>query len=277
MRPDFFQEDSVAVHLRVRTLIGGSLALALVLFSTGSGMSAAGPQRAAAAAGAGTPRVRALLISAGAFHNYSHQSMVMVRAINRALPVDWTVALQGSPTGTATRYPVYDSPDWAKGYDIVIHNECSADVADPEFIGRITSAHRNDRVPAMVIHCAMHSYRAAKVDDWREFLGVTTRAHSPQFRIPVKWSADPIVAGLNPNWVTPMDELYVIEKVWPGVRPLATAVDYRDQREFPVVWVHEYNGVRVFGTTLGHDVATWDDPDYQALLVRGFKWATGRD
>jgi hypothetical protein len=229
--------------------------------------------------GPAVPRVRALLISAGAFHNYLHQSTVLVRALSKSVPVDWTIALQGSANGTRTRYPIYDRPDWATGYDIVIHNECSADVDDPEFIGRILSAHRDGRVPAMVIHCAMHSYRAAKVDDWREFLGVTTRAHTPQFRIPIKWTApvDPIVAGLNPNWVTPPDELYVIDKVWPGVRPLATAVDYRDQKEYPVVWVQEYRGVRVFGTTLGHDVATWDDPDYQALLVRGFSWAVGRD
>jgi type 1 glutamine amidotransferase len=73
------------------------------------------------------------------------------------------------------------------------------------------------------------------------------------------------------------DELYVTEKVWPGVRPLATPVDYRDQREYPVVWVHESQGVRVFGTTLGPDVATWDHPDSQALLVRGFRWAINRN
>ena len=258
----------------VRWLISLVVVLALACVST-EGPAAASPQRG----GPAGPRVRALLISAGAFHDYAHQSNVFVRVVSKAVPVDWTIALQGSARGTNTRYPIYDRADWAQGYDIVIHNECSADVADPEFIGRILSAHREGGVPAMVIHCAMHSYRAAKVDDWREFLGVTTRVHTPQFRIPVQWTtpADPIVAGLNPNWVTPPDELYVIDKVWPGVRPLATAVDYRDKKEYPVVWVQEYRGVRVFGTTLGHDIATWDDADYQALLVRGFRWTVGRE
>lgn len=222
------------------------------------------------------PRVRALLISAGAFHDYLHQSRVFVEVVGAAVPVDWTIALQGSPRGTTTRYPVYDAPDWARGFDIVIHNECSADVSDPTFIRRITDAHRAGRVPAMVIHCAMHSYRAAEVDDWRELLGMTSRVHTPQFRIPVKWADDPIVRGLSADWVTPMDELYVIEKAWPGARPLATAVDYRDQREYPVAWTHDYHGVRVFGTTLGHGTATWDDPVYQQLLVRGFQWAIGQ-
>lgn len=222
------------------------------------------------------PRVRALVISSGAFHDYLHQSRVFVEAVGAAVPVDWTIALQGSPRGTTTRYPIYDNPDWARGFDIVVHNECSADIDDPAFIRRITDAHRAGRVPAMVIHCAMHSYRSAVVDDWREFLGMTSRVHSPQFRIPVKWGTDPIVSGLQAGWVTPMDELYVIEKVWPGARAVATAVDYRDQREFPVAWTHDYGGVRVFGTTLGHGTATWDDPVYQQLLVRGFQWAIGR-
>lgn len=224
-----------------------------------------------------TPRVKALLISSGAFHDYLHQSRVFVEAIGAAVPVDWTIALQGSRNGTTTRYPVYDRPDWASGFDIVVHNECSADVGDPDFIRRITGAHRLGGVPAMVIHCAMHSYRSAAVDDWREFLGVTSRVHTPQFRIPVRWNDDPIVGGLPAGWVTPMDELYVIEKVWPGARALATAVDYRDQQAYPVAWVHEAGGVRVFGTTLGHGNATWDDPVYQQLLVRGFRWAVGRD
>ena len=223
------------------------------------------------------PRVRALLISSGAFHDYLHQSRVFVDVVGNAVPVDWTIALQGHPRGTRTRYPIYDRPDWAAGFDIVVHNECSADIDDPAFIRRIADAHRETRVPAMVVHCAMHSYRSAAIDDWRELLGVTSRVHTPQFRIPVRWSDDPIVRGLPGDWVTPMDELYVIEKVWPGVRSLATAVDERDGRAHPVAWVHEPDGVRVFGTTLGHGTATWDDVVYQQLLIRGFRWAIGLD
>ncbi len=222
-------------------------------------------------------RLRALVISSGAFHDYLYQSRVFIETVGAAVPVDWTLALQGDPRGTTTRYPIYDRADWAAGFDIVVHNECSADISDAGFIRRITEAHRVSRVPAMVVHCAMHSYRSATVDDWRAFLGVTSRMHTPQFRIPVEWSADPIVGGLQSGWVTPLDELYVIEKVWPGARTLATAVDYRDQRSYPVAWAHEPDGVRVFGTTLGHGTATWDDPVYQQLLVRGFRWAVGLD
>ena len=100
------------------------------------------------------PRVKALVVSGGCCHDYALQDKVMIDALANVLPVDWTVVLQGG-SGTRAKLPVYDTPDWAKGFDIVVHNECSADVDDEPFVKRIVDAHRGG-VPAMVIHCAMH-------------------------------------------------------------------------------------------------------------------------
>ena len=124
----------------------------------------------------------------------------------------------------------------------------------------------------------MHSYRSATVDDWREFLGVTTRRHTAQFAIPVKVSAPdhPAMKGFKADWVTPVDELYVIEKMWPKTTALATAVSPEDKNEYALAWASEYAGARVFGTTLGHGNDTWADPVFQDLLVRGIKWALNR-
>jgi type 1 glutamine amidotransferase len=132
----------------------------------------------------------------------------------------------------------------------------------------------------MVIHCAMHSYRAATVDDWREFLGVTSRRHTKPFNIPVTIAAKDhtLLKGFKEDWVTPVDELYIIEKVWPNTTALATAVSPEDKQTYPLVWINEYGGTtRVFGTTLGHGNDTWADPVFQDLLVRGFTWAVGRE
>jgi uncharacterized protein len=49
-----------------------------------------------------------------------------------------------------------------------------------------------------------------------------------------------------------------------------------DQKEYPLIWASDYGGTRVFGTTLGHGNDTWNDPVFQDLLVRGFKWATAK-
>jgi len=225
---------------------------------------------------AGQPRINALVVSGGCCHDYPLQGRLLMDAVGRALPVDWTVVVQGG-RGTSGSMPVYARPDWAKGYDIVIHNECLANVDDPKYIRNITEGHRGGP-PAVVIHCAMHSYRSATIDDWREFLGVTTRRHTAQFAIPVKVSAadHPAMKGFKADWVTPMDELYVIEKMWPKTTALATAVSPEDKTEYALAWTSEYSGARVFGTTLGHGNDTWADPVFQDLLVRGIKWALNR-
>ena len=227
---------------------------------------------------AGQPRVKALIVSGGCCHDYSGEAKVLMDAIGKALPVDWTLALQGG-RGTTGSMPVYDSPDWAKGFDIVVHNECLANVDDPKYIRKITDAHRGG-LPAMVIHCSMHSYRAATIDDWREFLGVTSRTHTAQHPISVKIVAKDhgSLKGFKADWVTPADELYVIEKLWPNATALATAVSPEDKKEYPLIWANEYAGKsRVFGTTIGHGDATWNDPVFQDLLTRGFKWALKRE
>ena len=201
---------------------------------------------------------------------------MLVDAIRRALPVDWMIAYEGG-NGTTGRMPVYDTADWAAKFDIVVHNECFADNRDEALIKRIVDAHR--RVPAVVLHCAMHSYRSAPTADaWREFLGVTTVRHTRAHQMSVKIApgADPVMTGFKADWVTPVDELYVIDKFWPNAKAMASAVSPEDQKEYPLAWTNIYNGTRVFGTTLGHGNATFEDPTYHDLLARGFKWALGR-
>jgi type 1 glutamine amidotransferase len=226
---------------------------------------------------AGQPRINALVVSGGGYHDYSLQARILVDSVSKALPVDWTVAIQGG-RGTTGRQPLLDSSTWAKGFDIVVHNQCFADTTDEALLRRITGAHRGGP-PAIVIHCAMHTYRAAQVDTWREFLGVTTRRHTRSHNISVKVAAKDhsIMKGFKEDWVTPVDELYVIDKFWPSSKALATAVSPEDQKEYPLAWVSDYGGTRVFGTTLGHGNETWNDPVFQDLLVRAFKWAVNRE
>jgi type 1 glutamine amidotransferase len=223
-------------------------------------------------------RINALVVTGGCCHDYPLQSRLLVSAVSKVLPVDWTIAIQGGQGTTGTQ-PIYANPNWAKGFDIVVHNECFADVTDEALIKRITAAHQNGGPPAMVIHCAMHTFRASTADTWREFLGVTTKRHTKAHNISVKIAASdhPVMAGFKPDWVTPVDELYVIEKFWPKSRALATAVSPEDQKEYPLIWASDYGGTRVFGTTLGHGNDTWNDPVFQDLLVRAFKWATNKN
>ena len=220
--------------------------------------------------------LRALLITGGCCHNYPFQTQQLTNAVAKLAAVAWTVVMEGG-NGTKAEIFLYDNPDWAKGFDVVVHNECFADTTNSAYIRKITSVHKAG-VPAVVIHCAMHTYRAADIDDWREFLGVTSRRHDHQGKYPVKLvePAHPTLKGVADNWVTPMDELYVIEQLWPTAKALATSVSEQDGKTYPVAWVNQYGKARVFGTTYGHSDETWRDSNYLTLVARGTLWAAGR-
>lgn len=227
---------------------------------------------------AGQARIKALVVSGGCCHDYTGQDKIVMDVIRKVLPVDWTVVYQGG-TARESKIPLYSDPNWIRGFDIVFHNECFGFVDDADYLRRITSAHRATGIPAVFTHCSLHSYRMVTVDDWRELLGVTSRRHTAAHPIAVNWvaKADPLVKGLKEDWTTPTDELYVIEKTWPNTKVLATAVSPETGHEvYPVVWTNDYYGARVFGTSLGHQ-ESWNDPTFQELLVRGFKWALKKD
>jgi type 1 glutamine amidotransferase len=229
-----------------------------------------------AASTPGAP-VRALLITGGCCHDYKLQSEAFAEGIKKFGNVTWTVVQEGGTSKNA-KFALYDNPDWAKPYDVVVHNECFADLNDVAYVQKITAAHKAG-TPAVVIHCAMHTYRVLKEDDWREFLGVTSRRHDHQSAYPVRLvdKNHSITRDVPESWVTPMDELYVIEKLWPKARALAISTSEADGKDYPVIWVNDYHGTRVFGTTYGHGNATWQDPVFIGIVSRGLLWAAGRE
>ncbi len=220
--------------------------------------------------------LQALLITGGCCHNYLFQSLALTTGVEKRANVEFTVVNEGG-AGTRGKIALYEDPDWAKPYDVVVHNECFADTDDPEYIKKITAAHRAG-TPAVVIHCAMHTYRAAKIDDWRQFLGVTSTHHEHMSRYPVKVTVEdhPIMKGFKKDWVTPKDELYIVKKIWPKATPLAVSKSEKTGEEQPVIWVNDFHGARVFGTTYGHSDDTFRDETFIDLIARGLVWAAGK-
>jgi uncharacterized protein len=221
--------------------------------------------------------IRALLVTGGCCHDYDLQTKALTEGSKKLASITWTVVNEGGKT-TKAQIPLYDNPAWAKPYDVVVHNECFANTDEPDYIRKITAAHKAG-TPAVVIHCAMHTYRAATIDDWREFLGVTSKRHDHQSNYPVRVLAKshPALRGFPESWVTPKDELYIIDKVWPKATVLATSKSEKDGLDHPVIWTNDYHGTRVFGTTYGHSNETWQDPVFINLVTRGMLWAAGRD
>ena len=220
--------------------------------------------------------IKALLITGGCCHDYSFQTKQLIQAAkDRGVDIEWTVVNEGGK-GTKAEIDLYDKRDWAEGFDVVVHNECFAGTTNPAYIRRITQVH-HEGVNAVVIHCAMHSYRSAEIDDWREFLGVTSRRHEhlSQYEVTVTDEENWITSVIPEGYKTPMDELYVIEKVWPNTKVLATSISEKTEKSHPVFWTSKYGESRVFGTTYGHSNATFEDKTFLDVLIRGTQWAAG--
>jgi type 1 glutamine amidotransferase len=232
---------------------------------------------AATSEASGADPIKVLVVTGGCCHDYDYQTKAMqLAAKEQGIDIEWTIVFEGGK-GTRAKIELYEKANWADGFDVVVHNECFADTDDAEYIRKITDVHRNG-VPAVVIHCAMHTYRSAKVDDWREFLGVTSRHHEHQSRYAVEVTEKdhPITKGIPEGYKTPMDELYIVEKVWPNTKVLATSKSEKTGEVQPVFWTNNFGKARVFGTTYGHSNDTFTDPIFLATVVRGIVWAAGK-
>ncbi|MEY2612858.1 MAG: hypothetical protein RL069_1670 [Planctomycetota bacterium] len=232
---------------------------------------------AATSEASGADPIKVLVVTGGCCHDYDYQTKAMqLAAKEQGIDIEWTIVFEGGK-GTRAKIDLYEKANWADGFDVVVHNECFADTDDAAYIRKITDVHRNG-VPAVVIHCAMHTYRSAKVDDWREFLGVTSRHHEHQSRYAVEVTEKdhPITKGIPEGYKTPMDELYIVEKVWPNTKVLATSKSEKTGEVQPVFWTNNFGKARVFGTTYGHSNDTFTDPIFLATVVRGIVWAAGK-
>ena len=220
--------------------------------------------------------LRALLITGGCCHDYQSQKKIISEGVSARANVEWTIVHEGG-SSTKHKVSIYDVPGWADKFDVVVHDECFADISERDFVEKVLAPHRQG-TPAVVIHCAMHTFRALKTDEWREFLGVTTRSHGPQHPLEVKnlKPDHPIMRGFPSAWTTGNEELYAILKVWPNAEPLAQAYALDNKKNHAVIWTNTYGQGRVFGTTLAHNTVTMSDPVYLDMLTRGLLWSCNK-
>lgn len=245
--------------------------------------------------------LKVLLVAGGCCHDYKTQTKLLKEGIESRIHADVTVVLSPN-TSTETTFEIYESDDWADGYDVIIHDECSANVTEQPYINRILNAHRKG-VPAVNLHCAMHSYRwgdfrqpvepGAENAGWYEMIGVQSTGHGPKSPIDVIFSDQehPITKGLE-NWKTIDEELYNNVRVYAGTSVLVKgdqmmAPNKKTLKKNPdakpkqatavIAWTNEYGPekTRIFSTSLGHQNDTVANDKYLDFVVRGLLWATG--
>lgn len=244
--------------------------------------------------------LKVLLVCGGCCHDYATQQELLKKGIEARIHASVEVAYNPDKSTKAT-FDVYESKEWAKDFDVVIHDECSADVTDPAYVQNILKGHR-DGTPAVNLHCAMHCYRWGNFREpvkpggdnagWYEMLGLQSTGHGPQEPIEVTFTdrSHPITTGLE-NWTTIKEELYNNIQILSG-HPLASGRQMvkpkgkkagaagapAQEVNAVVAWTNEYgpNKTRIFSTTLGHNNETVGDARYLDLITRGLLWACGK-
>jgi type 1 glutamine amidotransferase len=272
------------------------------LIATSAFLAASFAAPALNAAEPGKP-LEVLLVAGGCCHDYATQTKLLKKGIEARVRARVEVAYNPDTSVKAT-FDVYAKEDWDRGYDVILHDECSADVSDRDYVGRILAAHRRG-TPAVNLHCAMHSYRwgnfreavAAGADNagWYEMIGLQSTGHGPQQPIEISFadSTHPIVKGLL-GWTTINEELYNNIQVLPTAKVLATGRQLVPPKAKPgepadpaakpaeatavVAWTNEYgpNRTRIFSTSIGHNNETVGDDRYLDLVTRGLLWSARR-
>ena len=243
--------------------------------------------------------LRVLVVAGGCCHDYATQKEVLKKGIEAR--VNATVEVAYDPTkSTKPLFELFKSPDWGKNFDVVVHDECAADITDQAYVANIVNAHKNG-LPAVNLHCAMHSYRwgnyrepvkaGADNASWYEMLGLQSTGHGPQQPIAITFTdkSHPITTGLA-DWTTVNEELYNNVQVL-GAKTLATGLQKVPEKKDKkgkvtpaseanaiVAWTNEFGPkkTRIFSTTIGHNNATVEDARYLDLVARAVLWSAGK-
>jgi hypothetical protein len=230
--------------------------------------------------------LKVMLITGGCCHDYATQKEILKKGIEERanIVVD---QIHVPDTSTRPQLPIYGNPDYAAGYDLVIHDECAAGIKDEAVVRAVLHPHV-EGMPGVNLHCAMHSYRTGnpgkKVETlggvesrWFEFLGLQSSGHGPQKPIRITYTdrEHPATRGLE-DWTTINEELYNNIRLFDNAKVLASGKQGDD--EAVVVWVNSYGDkkTRVFNTTIGHNNETVEDPRYLDLVTKGVLWAAGK-
>lgn len=195
--------------------------------------------------------------------------------------------------------------DFGKGYDAIVYNFCFASSDDLVAANNIMLQTREHGVPAVLVHCAMHSwwptYRDGKegalgpeykgkakakpelfekwkkehpgkfFPAWGDFTGVASGRHGPQKPIKLTKVKDhPITARVKDGSMTGPTELYNnIYKV-DGVEPLLEGT--QGDAKATVLWLCPQGKSKVLGFSIGHGVADWKLDVFQNTLTDGVNY-----
>jgi uncharacterized protein len=227
--------------------------------------------------------IRVLMITGGGWHDYEVQKDLLEEGLtDRIGNIEFVIDYESGSESTfsLTRH---ENTDWARNHDLVLYNHCHTGVDGDdgvEYVERIVEAHVEHQLPAVVLHCGMHSYRNYREDTsvWSDFIGAYSYRHEGHqpFTVEAVDTSHPIMANFPRTWRTPHGELYEIVELAQGANPIARAYGIDTDMYHDVAWTNKYEGVRVFSSTLGHHNVTMGHDVNLNLVASGLLWAAGK-
>jgi hypothetical protein len=189
------------------------------------------------------------------------------------------------------------TPHFAAGQGAIVYNFCLADSRDLTAMTNLMAQTEQQGVPALLVHCAMHSWwdtfkkgreipgnelgtaRAHRkvlkqwqqthpdtpFPAWGDFTGVASTRHGPKKPIVLDGQAGhPTTASIPNGYSTGKTELYNNHYVTRDVAPLVIGRQGKD--EAIVMWQAPRGNGQIIGLTLGHADEEWTDPVFLAML-----------
>lgn len=256
----------------------------LALILSGSLLQHAGAQDA-------DPLKILMITGGGPWHDYATQKdQIRDGLLERLANVEITTDFEGRDTNTMESTDFFFSrhlkEDWAQDFDVVIYNHCNLQVKDAGYVNGIIAEHVKHQVPAVMLHCPIHLYQYARdgaADAWWDFTGAVSYAHEKEnhpntspYTIEVLEPKHPIMQNYPPSWRTPAGELYLIIDLHDNATPLSQAYSVETNSYTETAWTHEYEGVRVFTSSLGHHNVSMGSDVNLNLVASGVLWAAGK-
>lgn len=124
---------------------------------------------------------------------------------------------------------------------------------------------------------------------FQQMQGAKFLRHAPlqKFTVNVIEPSHPSTAHLGGTWAWE-DECYFFTNVNSGIKvllsadtsslkdsKLASAPGQKSNGVFPLAWYHEFDGGRVFYTSLGHKIEYYSEPAFRKHLLGGIRWVMG--
>ena len=236
----------------------------------------------------------------GRWHKYTPQLKIFKELGEKA---GWDVTVSTGEVNAQIKN--LRKKDFGKDHDVIVYNFCFAASKDLEAANNLMNQTRKNGKPAVLIHCAMHSWWAtykngkpdalgkdysgkAKADPklveewnkshpgepfpaWGDFTGVASTRHGPkkpiEMKVVEKNKDHPALKRFPDGFTTGNTELYNNFYVTDDVVPLIKGK--QGKAEAIVVWTCPQGESQVMGISTGHDVNDWKAEPFQNLIEDG--------